>query len=175
MKLLVLISLVFISCKKIENSENETHVREIASTQDNLSSESSKEDEIVFNQIYDTPSSEQDSDNNSSDDNSDYEVDIYCDQELEEANLDDYLLPKNKIALCHFPPGNPDNQRLIIISKNALSAHYSHGHDDHHDYLIGSDVSAAALKLIKAGKISCKNLCEGDNNHDPDGSEDSNF
>lgn len=33
----------------------------------------------------------------------------------------------NKVQVCHFPPGNPDNFHTITISENALSAHLGHG------------------------------------------------
>lgn len=33
----------------------------------------------------------------------------------------------DKIVVCHSPPGNPDNQRILSIGKNALDAHLSHG------------------------------------------------
>lgn len=32
-----------------------------------------------------------------------------------------------KIAVCHIPPGNPDNAHTIVISINALHAHLAHG------------------------------------------------
>ncbi len=34
---------------------------------------------------------------------------------------------KNKVQVCHFPPGNPGNFHTISISENALSAHLGHG------------------------------------------------
>lgn len=33
----------------------------------------------------------------------------------------------NKITICHFPPGNPDNPQTITINLNALRAHLAHG------------------------------------------------
>ena len=33
----------------------------------------------------------------------------------------------NKVQVCHFPPGNPDNFHTITISENALDAHLAHG------------------------------------------------
>ena len=32
-----------------------------------------------------------------------------------------------KVTICHFPPGNPDNVQFIEISVNALQAHLDHG------------------------------------------------
>lgn len=32
-----------------------------------------------------------------------------------------------KVTICHFPPGNPDNSQVIEIDKSALSAHLVHG------------------------------------------------
>ena len=45
---------------------------------------------------------------------------------------DDVLTAMNadageKIAICHIPPGNPDNAHTIVISVNALEAHLRHG------------------------------------------------
>lgn len=33
----------------------------------------------------------------------------------------------DKVAVCHFPPGNPDNAHVIVISENAVPAHEAHG------------------------------------------------
>jgi len=33
----------------------------------------------------------------------------------------------NKVKLCHYPPGNPENWRIIAVSENALEAHLAHG------------------------------------------------
>lgn len=33
----------------------------------------------------------------------------------------------DKITICHFPPGNPDNPQTIEISPNAWDAHEAHG------------------------------------------------
>lgn len=32
-----------------------------------------------------------------------------------------------KVDVCHRPPGNPDNTKIISVSVNALSAHLAHG------------------------------------------------
>ena len=32
-----------------------------------------------------------------------------------------------KVALCHIPPGNPDNARTLSVSEDALAAHLGHG------------------------------------------------
>jgi hypothetical protein len=32
-----------------------------------------------------------------------------------------------KVAICHFPPGNPDNRHTIVIDAAALPAHQAHG------------------------------------------------
>jgi hypothetical protein len=34
---------------------------------------------------------------------------------------------KNKITICHFPPGNPENVQTIEINENAWDAHEEHG------------------------------------------------
>lgn len=33
----------------------------------------------------------------------------------------------NKVVVCHIPPGNPDNMRILAISENAIQAHIGHG------------------------------------------------
>jgi len=33
----------------------------------------------------------------------------------------------NKVSMCHFPPGNPDNAQTISVSENAVGAHLEHG------------------------------------------------
>jgi len=32
-----------------------------------------------------------------------------------------------KVAVCHIPPGNPDNPNTITVSENAVPAHLEHG------------------------------------------------
>ena len=32
-----------------------------------------------------------------------------------------------KVSLCHFPPGNPDNGHTITVSEKAVPAHLAHG------------------------------------------------
>jgi len=34
---------------------------------------------------------------------------------------------KNKVAVCHIPPGNPDNSHTIRIGESAVVAHIAHG------------------------------------------------
>ena len=34
---------------------------------------------------------------------------------------------KDKVTICHRPPGNPNNAKTITISKSALQAHLAHG------------------------------------------------
>lgn len=34
---------------------------------------------------------------------------------------------KNKVTICHVPPGNPANAHTITVSENALDAHLGHG------------------------------------------------
>lgn len=42
--------------------------------------------------------------------------------------------PKNKVTVCHVPPGNPQNAHNITISQNALQAHIP-GNNQHSDFL----------------------------------------
>ena len=37
---------------------------------------------------------------------------------------------RNKVTICHIPPGNPDNEQTITVAKFAVPAHLAHG-----DYL----------------------------------------
>ena len=37
------------------------------------------------------------------------------------------LAARNKVDVCHIPPGNPENARTINISENAVQAHLDHG------------------------------------------------
>ncbi|GAG39830.1 unnamed protein product, partial [marine sediment metagenome] len=50
---------------------------------------------------------------------------------------------KNKITICHIPPGNPDKQRTMTVPEPAWRGHESHGDvlgscerygDDYGDY-----------------------------------------
>ncbi len=34
---------------------------------------------------------------------------------------------KDRVTVCHLPPGNPEGRHSLIISKNALAAHLAHG------------------------------------------------
>jgi hypothetical protein len=38
-----------------------------------------------------------------------------------------YAGSSDKVTICHFPPGNPDNYQTITISASALPAHLAHG------------------------------------------------
>ncbi len=33
----------------------------------------------------------------------------------------------DKVRLCHYPPGNPENWHLIMVSENSMAAHLAHG------------------------------------------------
>jgi hypothetical protein len=33
----------------------------------------------------------------------------------------------DKVAICHFPPGNPDNEHTIVVDSSSVSAHQAHG------------------------------------------------
>jgi hypothetical protein len=32
-----------------------------------------------------------------------------------------------KVTICHFPPGNPDNEHTIVVDSSSVSAHQAHG------------------------------------------------
>jgi len=52
-----------------------------------------------------------------------WEIKIHDDEEGDE---DDHG-KKDKITICHIPPGNPDNAHTISVSGNAKNAHLAHG------------------------------------------------
>ena len=33
----------------------------------------------------------------------------------------------DKVTICHYPPGNPDNVQVITVDISALPAHLAHG------------------------------------------------
>lgn len=36
-------------------------------------------------------------------------------------------IPDHKTAICHIPPGNPDNAHTIVVGNPAVPAHMAHG------------------------------------------------
>jgi hypothetical protein len=40
--------------------------------------------------------------------------------------LDDHACGRNKVLICHVPPGNPGNSQTLCISENAIPAHLAH-------------------------------------------------
>ena len=38
-----------------------------------------------------------------------------------------YASPREKVVICHIPPGNPDNMHTIEVGEPALTAHLAHG------------------------------------------------
>ena len=45
------------------------------------------------------------------------------------ATISSYAQTNDKITICHYPPGNPDNVQTIEISESAWPAHEAHGDD----------------------------------------------
>ena len=39
----------------------------------------------------------------------------------------DIVGAEDKVALCHFPPGNPENFHTIVVGPDAVDAHLAHG------------------------------------------------
>ena len=39
----------------------------------------------------------------------------------------DQASASTKVAICHIPPGNPDNAHTINVDDNAVPAHLAHG------------------------------------------------
>lgn len=33
----------------------------------------------------------------------------------------------SKVAICHIPPGNPDNAHVIVVGSPSIPAHLAHG------------------------------------------------
>lgn len=60
--------------------------------------------------------------------------------------------PEGKVAVCHIPPGNPENAHTIWISQNAVQAHLNHG-----DYLgpcnYEENVARSNITIISEGKV----------------------
>ena len=46
---------------------------------------------------------------------------------------------KNKVVVCHMPPGEPENEQIISVGKNAVQAHLNHG--DHQGLCLSSEYS----------------------------------
>ncbi|HSG98575.1 MAG TPA: hypothetical protein VLB27_00905, partial [candidate division Zixibacteria bacterium] len=49
------------------------------------------------------------------------ELEENCDQ------AEDIAVKAHKVAICHIPPGNPDNAHTIVVSVRAKDAHLAHG------------------------------------------------
>lgn len=43
---------------------------------------------------------------------------------------DDWKCGRNKVLICHIPPGNPANAHTICVNKNALPAHFNNHGDN---------------------------------------------
>ena len=39
--------------------------------------------------------------------------------------------PQGKVTICHFPPGNPENNHTLVIGASAVPAHLSNHPGDH--------------------------------------------
>ena len=62
---------------------------------------------------------------------------------------------KEKITICHIPPGNPENAHSITISVNALNAHLAHGDS------IGDCEEACPEQECPCSDGSCSEECCG--------------
>jgi hypothetical protein len=60
--------------------------------------------------------------------------DTPSDEKREDKDIDptedtfgDEISEKDRVTVCHLPPGNPEGRHSLVISKNALAAHLAHG------------------------------------------------
>ncbi len=44
-----------------------------------------------------------------------------------EDTKDEKIEEKDRVTICHIPPGNPNARHTLVISRNALKAHLAHG------------------------------------------------
>lgn len=65
------------------------------------------------------------------------------------------VLSKNgeKIAICHFPPDDPDNPQLITVGAKAAESHVTN-HDG--DGVVGEDYDENCELLCEPGEKGCK-------------------
>jgi hypothetical protein len=60
--------------------------------------------------------------------------DTLSDEKKEDKDIDptedtfgEEISEKDRVTVCHLPPGNPEGRHSLVISKNALAAHLAHG------------------------------------------------
>jgi hypothetical protein len=78
-----------------------------------------------------------------------------------------------KVAICHIPPGNPENAHIISVSPHALNAHLGHG-----DVVVPEDLTCTAGVGLCAvdGLLICTSeglICDASPNPPPEATETS--
>jgi len=65
-----------------------------------------------------------------------------------------FAVPADKLEICHRPPDNPDNVRIITISRNALATHLAHG--DHPSFGGSCYVVQAGDQNATTSELACQ-------------------
>ena len=78
---------------------------------------------------------------------------------VKDSSKDMSLSPKDKVTICHVPPGNPDNPRTITVDASSLDAHFAH--NDYNGACQPSEKSTQTSVYVKASSIQ-QHLAKGD-------------
>jgi hypothetical protein len=65
-----------------------------------------------------------------------------------------WAAPPDRLTICHFPPGNPENPHTITISESSLSSHLAHGDIE------GACASCDDLSLCDDGDLCTIDECD---------------
>lgn len=75
--------------------------------------------------------------------------------------------PTDKVAICHVPPGNPDNARTIHVADASISAHLGHG--DSLGACPSEDTEPVATFTYQTDGLNV--TFDGSSSYDPDGGD----